>query len=110
LHQTFKPEFLNRIDAIVYFHRLNEKIIENIAKIQIDQLKDRLHERHIKLTVSQEAIKELAQRGYSEEFGARPLKRTIQQYLMIPISQTLLKNPGLHEISVAIKDGEFMVK
>lgn len=110
LHQTFKPEFLNRIDAIVYFHRLDEKIIENIAKIQIDQLKDRLLEKHIKLTVTPAAIKEIAERGYSPEFGARPLKRTIQNYIMIPISQALLKKPGLSELTVTYKDGAFSIE
>lgn len=110
LHQTFKPEFINRIDAVVYFHRLDESIIENIAKIQINQLQERLQEKHIKLTVTPEALKEIAHRGYSQEFGARPLKRAIQNYLMIPISQVLLKNPDIHSLTVAVKDGEFIVK
>lgn len=110
LHQTFKPEFLNRIDAIVYFHRLDEKVIENIAKIQINQLTKRLLERHIKLTVTSAAIKEIAHRGYSPEFGARPLKRTIQNYIMIPISQALLKNPGLQALTVSLKDETFIVE
>lgn len=110
LHQTFKPEFLNRIDAVVYFHRLDESVIENIAQIQIKQLQERLQEKHVKLTVTAQALKEIAQRGYSQEFGARPLKRAIQNYLMIPISQALLKNPELHSLTIAIKDGEFVVQ
>jgi ATP-dependent Clp protease ATP-binding subunit ClpB len=110
LHQTFKPEFLNRIDAIVYFRSLNESIIKDIATIQIDELKKRLLERHITLTVTPQAIKEIAHLGYSPEFGARPLKRAIQSNVMIPISQALLKNPGLSKITVTYKDGRFVVE
>jgi len=110
LHKMFRPEFLNRIDAVVYFNRLDEKVIEGITQIQLLQLAHRLQERHIALTVSDKAVKEIAERGYSQEFGARPLKRTIQQYITIPVSQHILKHPQVKSIEVDFKKDAFTIE
>lgn len=110
LHKTFRPEFLNRIDAIAYFNRLSEKVIESIAHIQLQELARRLQEKNMVLHVSDKAIKEIAERGYSAEFGARPLKRTIQQYITIPVSQQLLKHPDAKTINVDFKNDEFVIQ
>ncbi|HVW99780.1 MAG TPA: AAA family ATPase, partial [Candidatus Babeliaceae bacterium] len=93
VHRTFRPEFLNRIDAIVFFKKLLPEDLLTIAKIQIDYLIARLADRSIALIVEPEVLRKIAREGYDPEFGARPLKRTIQQSLGVPISQLLLKNP-----------------
>ncbi len=104
LHSSFKPEFLNRIDAIIFFHSLTEKTIESIAQLQINKLLNRLKERNIEATVDSEVIKYIAQKGYVKEFGARPIQRAVQEYIMVPLSNYLLKNPETKEIKMMISD------
>ena len=100
LYKTFKPEFLNRIDEIIYFKTLSEKDVENIARIQLVSLQKRLSEKGINLVVKETVIAEIAERGYVKEFGARPLKRAIQSDIIVPISQFMLRNPGATTITV----------
>lgn len=109
LHQKFRPEFLNRIDAIVYFRMLTQDDVEKIAVIQLEDLKKRLEDRNVELTIGKEAIKKIAELGYEKEFGARPLKRAIQHYITVPVSQFLLKNPEVHKITVKVKDGKIVL-
>ena len=104
LYRVFKPEFLNRIDAIVFFNSLDEKQIISIARIHIEKLVQRLKDRHIALTIDPSVEKFIAEKGYVKEFGARPLKRAIQDYITVPLSQFLLKNPEAKEISVNVKN------
>ena len=88
--QHFRPEFINRIDDSVVFHALTEAQIANIALIQIAHLTARLHEQNIQLEVSKDALAFLAKAGFDPVYGARPLKRTIQQRLENPLAQALL--------------------
>ncbi len=87
----FRPEFINRIDEIVVFHSLGEKQIASIAKIQLLRLEKRLAAMDIKLSVSEEAIAEIAKDGFDPVYGARPLKRAIQQQIENPLSKALLE-------------------
>jgi ATP-dependent Clp protease ATP-binding subunit ClpB len=87
----FKPEFLNRIDEIVVFHRLGEAHIERIVELQVEQLRARLAERGLGLQVSDAALAHIAHTGYDPDFGARPLKRVIQREVSDPIALALLK-------------------
>ena len=105
LHAHFRPEFLNRIDAIVFFRKLSEQDVGKIAKIQLQDLQKRLAERNIAITFSDALIQEVAKRGYSEEFGARPLKREIQSFITVPVSQFLLKNPDIASIVLDVSKG-----
>ena len=105
LYRVFKPEFLNRIDAIVFFNSLDEKQIVSIARIHIEKLVQRLKDRHIALTIDPSVEKFIAEKGYVKEFGARPLKRAIQDYITVPLSQFLLKNPEAKAIAVTVKNG-----
>jgi ATP-dependent Clp protease ATP-binding subunit ClpB len=106
LRSSFKPEFLNRIDAIVFFNKLQEKQVEAIATIQLKELIKRMKDKQINLEVGPKVAPLLAKKGYEPEFGARPLKRTIQEYVTVPLSQELLKNPDTKTITVsATKDG-----
>lgn len=109
LHKSFRPEFLNRIDAIVFFKRLNEKDIEQIARINLKDLEKRLTEHGITLNIDDAAIIKLAEEGYSEEFGARPLKRTIHNLITVPISQHMLKNPDQKKLHVSVKNGAISI-
>ena len=88
--EHFRPEFVNRIDEIVTFNSLGKDQIIGIAKIQIEILSSRLAELDLNLELSDEAMSMIVDRGYDPVFGARPLKRTIQQLLENPLSQKIL--------------------
>jgi ATP-dependent Clp protease ATP-binding subunit ClpB len=91
LKNYFRPEFLNRIDETVVFHALDAKNIESIARIQLKVLVARLQKMDLTLDVSEAAIAELAKVGFDPVFGARPLKRAIQQRIENPLSKLLLE-------------------
>ena len=86
-----RPEFVNRIDEMIVFHALDEKHIKSIAKIQLGYLEKRLAGMEIRLEVSDAALKELAAAGYDPVYGARPLKRAIQQRLENPLAKAILE-------------------
>jgi ATP-dependent Clp protease ATP-binding subunit ClpB len=109
LHKLFRPEFLNRIDAIVFFRRLQERDMLAIVQLQIDELKKRLAERSVTLTITDAALAFLAQEGYEPEFGARPLKRAIQNLLNVPLAQELLKNPHAHMMHADAREGKIFI-
>jgi ATP-dependent Clp protease ATP-binding subunit ClpB len=87
----FRPEFLNRIDESVVFHALDAKNIESIAKIQLKTLEQRMAKMDLKLDVSAQAIAALAKIGFDPVFGARPLKRAIQQRIENPVAKLILE-------------------
>ena len=103
----FRPEFINRIDEIVVFHALGEAQIAEIAKIQLKRLEKRLAAMEIGLIVSDDALAEIAKAGFDPVYGARPLKRAIQQELENPLSKALLegKFAAKDTIKVTLKAG-----
>jgi ATP-dependent Clp protease ATP-binding subunit ClpB len=105
----FRPEFLNRIDETVVFHALDAKHIEAIARIQLKVLEQRLDKMDMKLDVSPEALAEIAKVGFDPVFGARPLKRAIQQRIENPVARLVLEGRfGPKDVvPVDFKDGEF---
>jgi ATP-dependent Clp protease ATP-binding subunit ClpB len=107
--QHFRPEFLNRIDENVVFHALDQRHIENIAKIQLRVLEQRLEKLEMKLDVSPAALLALAKIGFDPVFGARPLKRAIQQRIENPVSKLILQGRfGPKDvIPVDVEGGEF---
>ena len=112
LGHHFKPEFINRVDDTVVFHPLLSEQIAKIASIQIASLAERLREKSIGLTVSDEALAKVSEVGFDPLFGARPLKRVIQNEIENPLAQKLLagdfdKN---HEIVIDLVDGELNFK
>jgi ATP-dependent Clp protease ATP-binding subunit ClpC len=112
INKTFRPEFLNRVDETIVFHPLSEDDISNIVNILIRDLKDRLKEKEISISLDDEARKFLVEKGYDRKFGARPLKRAIQRYLEDPLSEEILKdyfNEGDH-IEVSVKNGSLSFK
>ena len=105
----FRPEFINRIDEVVVFHGLDAKHIRDISVIQLKSLEKRLAERDLKLEVSEAALDELAKVGFDPLYGARPLKRAIQQKLENPIAKRVLEGryaPN-ETIPVDFRDGHF---
>ncbi|MEO6031769.1 MAG: ATP-dependent chaperone ClpB, partial [Burkholderiaceae bacterium] len=106
----FRPEFLNRIDETVVFHALDAKNIEAIAKIQLKVLEARLEKMEMKLVVSVAALAEIAKAGFDPVFGARPLKRAIQQRIENPVAKLVLEGRfGPKDvIPVDFRGGEFV--
>lgn len=91
LKTAFRPEFLNRIDEVVVFHSLDEENIAAIASIQLERLAERLSDRDMELVVTEAAIQQLARAGFDPVFGARPLKRAIQQYIENPVAKLIIE-------------------
>jgi len=91
LKQYFRPEFLNRVDEIIVFHPLSKEQLTQIVEIQLQQLSQRLAQRDLKLHVTDEAKHLLAEEGYDPTYGARPLKRVIQQRIENPLATRLLQ-------------------
>jgi len=108
LTHQFKPEFLNRIDETVVFHPLGPDHIKSIAAIQLQALQARLNARDYQINFSEQSIQLLVESGYDPVFGARPLKRAIQQLLENTLAQQILSESLAKdkEILVGVKDGE----
>jgi ATP-dependent Clp protease ATP-binding subunit ClpB len=105
----FRPEFINRIDEIVVFHALDEKNIASIARVQLKQLVKRVESMDMAIEVSDAAVAELAKAGFDPVYGARPLKRAIQQQLENPLSKAILEGKFAPKdtIVVDVKNGAF---
>jgi ATP-dependent Clp protease ATP-binding subunit ClpB len=88
---SFRPEFINRIDEIVVFHALDEAHIAGIARIQLQYLEQRLTRLDMRLEVEDAALAELVRAGFDPLFGARPLKRAIQEKLENPLAKAMLE-------------------
>ena len=103
VRQSFRPEFLNRVDEIILFHRLHRKEMGAIVDIQLDRLTKLLAERKISLDLGADARAWLADKGYDPVYGARPLKRAIQRYVQDPLSERILSGdfPDGSKISVS---------
>ncbi|MGE8632627.1 MAG: AAA family ATPase, partial [Achromobacter piechaudii] len=110
LRQTLRPEFLNRIDEVVVFHGLEAQHIESIARIQLRRLGARLEKQEMRLEVTEAALAELARSGFDPVFGARPLKRAIQQQIENPVARLILEGKfGPRDVvPVDWRDGEFV--
>ncbi len=111
LHSHFRPEFLNRVDEIVVFHSLGSDHVVKIVDIQLDRLRKRLAERRITLSVAPTALAQLGTRGYDPAYGARPLKRLIQQKIETPLARQLVKGElrDGDTATVDVKDGQVVI-
>ncbi len=109
LKKTFKPEFLNRIDEIIVFNRLEKDDIKEIAKRMLKSLKKRLADMDMEIEFTDAAIDSLADAGFDNVYGARPLRRAIQQKIEDPLSELILENKvkAGEKCTVDFKDGEF---
>ena len=111
LHQTFRPEFLNRIDEIVYFHPLNKEVQLQVVSKMLDDLVRRLNEIYYSFSFTAEAKKKILDDAYSPEFGARPLKRYIQNEVETMLAKKIMANEvdTKHAYVVDVKDDQFIV-
>ena len=110
LKNHFRPEFINRLDDIIVFDILNEESIQKIVSIQIDLVKKRLEEKNIGITITNEVMNRLGKEGYNPQYGARPLKRLIQNKILNPIAELIIGRRAESgcTISIAIKNGQYV--
>jgi ATP-dependent Clp protease ATP-binding subunit ClpC len=112
LKKTFRPEFLNRIDAVVVFRALTKPQIREIVELMLRQVQERLNEHQMTLEASEEAKELLAVQGYDPHFGARPLRRVIQTMIEDPLSEAILAGeykPG-DTVLLEIEDDEIKLR
>jgi len=113
LKRAFRPEFINRLDATVIFRSLNREDIQKIVRLELDKVAERLKEHDLVLTATPEALAALAEQGYDAEFGARPLRRVIQQRVEDPLSDRLLGGEFHHGDAIQvilIPDGDIVLE
>ena len=106
IRNTFKPEFLNRIDSIIEFNHLQKENLVEIIDIMIGELKETLEEQGISIEMGKEAKEKIAELGYSSEFGARPLRRVIQEQIEDKITSLIITNENVTHITVSVENNE----
>ena len=112
LKRHFRPEFLNRVDETIVFHKLEEKEIGQIAKLMLATLKGRMKENGIDITFTDKAVSVIAKEGFDPIYGARPLRRAIQNRIEDLLAEKMLEN-GVGEgdcVTVDEKDGDLAVE
>ncbi len=112
VNRSFKPEFINRIDEVVVFHPLNKEQITEIAKIQLSRLYKRMEEQGYQIKITEAALEKLSEFGFDPVFGARPLKRAIQQKIENSLAKEMLSGnliPG-KEVTIDVKENIFISK
>lgn len=109
LSQYFKPEFLNRFDAIVNFHELAEEDLLQIVDLMLSELQETIKENKMTITISDEAKQQLVKLGYDTRFGARPLRRVIQDKIEDPLTDLILEGEDITSIHVDVKDNEIVI-
>jgi ATP-dependent Clp protease ATP-binding subunit ClpA len=109
----FRPEFFNRIDQLVAFSSLSESALSRIVELCLDEVAGRegVRRRNLRLSVTDEAKRELARLGFSPDYGARPLKRVIEDNIVMPLSVALAKRPTTHDarVSVSLNDAKLQL-
>jgi ATP-dependent Clp protease ATP-binding subunit ClpC len=113
LKRAFRPEFINRLDAVVIFRSLNKEDIQRIVTLELDKVAERLKEHNLILTATPAALSALADQGYDAEFGARPLRRVIQQKVEDPLSDRVLGGEFQNGDSVLVSlnaEGEIVLE
>ncbi|HIC93762.1 MAG TPA: ATP-dependent Clp protease ATP-binding subunit, partial [Anaerolineae bacterium] len=106
LKKTFRPEFLNRIDEVIIFHALTKEHVKKIVDLQMREISARLAEQGITIELTEAAREWLAEQGYDPQFGARPLRRTLQRHVESPLSVQLLRGQFQAGDTVVIDVGE----
>jgi len=111
LKGKFKPEFLNRFDELIIFEALSKKDLDKIIGLQIAEINGRLKEREIEIVLSKEAKEFLLDKGYDPAYGARPLKRVIQKYILDELALKMIEGKiKSGKVAVKIKEGKIIFK
>ena len=106
IEKVFRPEFINRVDDIIIFRHLNIEDLKEVVDLELAKVRERLGERGLKLKLSDEAKKFLIRKGSNTDFGARPLRRAIENFVEDPLSEELLKGEfqGKETVVVDVKE------
>jgi ATP-dependent Clp protease ATP-binding subunit ClpB len=109
--KSFRPEFVNRLDDIIVFDRLQKEEIKEIVKIQVNNLKNILKDKNLTFSITDKALEWLVDKGFDQEYGARPLKRAIQKYIQNPIANLILdmKDKKLDAIKIDVDDDQLVL-
>jgi ATP-dependent Clp protease ATP-binding subunit ClpB len=109
--KSFRPEFVNRLDDIIVFDRLQKEEIKEIVKIQVNNLKNILKDKNLTFSITDKALEWLVDKGFDQEYGARPLKRAIQKYIQNPIANLILdmKDKKLDEIKIDVNGDQLVL-
>ncbi len=112
LKDYFRPEFINRLDEIISFDILSPEVVRDIVDVQVKRIGERLEQKEISLIVSNDALDKLAKEGYNPQFGARPLRRLIQEKILNPVANAMIKERLLSgaTVTVSLKNDELSVK
>ena len=112
MKKTFKPEFLNRVDDIIVFHRLTKEDLYKIIDIEVNEVKKRLKEQDIQIAMDKDAKELLIEKGFDPVFGARPLKRIIQRFLEDPLAEEIIagKFKAGSTVKISKKGNELVFK
>ena len=110
IKESFKPEFINRIDEIIIFNPLNRNVVKDIAGKFLGQLKNRLKDSDIELTITDKAMDSIVAEGYDETFGARPMKRHIQREIESKLARYIIANPDSKNITVDFENNDYIIK
>ena len=112
LHKTFKPEFINRIDEIIIFHSLSKEVVTHILDKIIHEIEVRLHDKRIKISLTEEAKNLIIDSAYDENFGARPIKRFVQRNIESLIANAILQDKIKYNSTIIIDacEGKFLLK
>jgi ATP-dependent Clp protease ATP-binding subunit ClpC len=110
LKKTFRPEFLNRLDAVIVFHSLTTIHIREIADLMLHRVRKQMAEQNMRLDVNDDAMQLLATRGYDHNFGARPLRRIIQNLIEDPLAEGLLEQRFQADTTVYVTVDEGLLK
>ena len=112
LKKMFRPEFLNRLDEIIVFKKLDTESIEKITSLMLDKFKKRVEKKNMKITISDDVIKYIAKVGYDETYGARPLRRAIQSNIEDKFAEAILdkKIKEKDNVEISLKDGKITVE
>jgi ATP-dependent Clp protease ATP-binding subunit ClpB len=109
LQQYFRPEFLNRLDDIIIFHRLSRENIRDIVKIQLNQLAERIKEKGIELSWTDALVDYLATAGYDPQYGARPLRRLIQKEVEDQMARAIIAGKVGPQIKLDYQNGSVII-
>ena len=110
VRKMFRPEFLNRLDDVIVFKPLTKTDLEQIIHLEMAHVSKRIAKKDLVVTVTQAAIDYILKKGYNPEFGARPLRRAVEQLVEDPISEGILRDEykGAKEIAIDFKDGKLV--
>jgi ATP-dependent Clp protease ATP-binding subunit ClpC len=109
IEKYFRPEFLNRLDDIIVFHNLTRVDLKRIIDIELSKVRQRLRERGLELILTDEAREYIIDKGYNPDYGARPLRRAVENMIEDPLSEEILRGTfkGFDTLTVKVSDGEF---